>query len=91
MRHKQLSFPFAYDLPVTPRWRPLARRLVKLLYIHEQDNPMKGPPAAKRLARDLHVSDLYFRATKQYGQSLGWVATQKRKLYTTELGREVCL
>jgi hypothetical protein len=90
-QHVQLSFPFAKDLPVTPRWKSLARRLVRLLWEYEQEDPIGKPPPFRHLCRTLHVGRAYFEAAHRYATEKGWLVRRKKKLYTTPYGVEVCV
>lgn len=90
-KHKQLSFPFAKDLPVTPRWKSLSRRLVRLLYEHERDYPCTKPPTFKVTARRLRVADACCRAAIKFAESEGWITLKGNKPYVLPRGVEVCI
>ncbi len=63
---RQLCFPFFNQLAVTPRWKFMARRVVRLLHEFESENPFGRPPRRRRIARLLHLANRCCEAAISY-------------------------
>ncbi len=87
---RQLCFPFFNQLAVTPRWKFMARRVVRLLHEFESENPFGRPPRRRRVALLLHVANKCWEAAITHSIQPQWGEVRKKKLYTTLEGVAAC-